>query len=44
MKSGRVVVGTTDTEVKEPSLEPRPLDEEIGYLLKHASRYMDKAP
>jgi glycerol-3-phosphate dehydrogenase len=40
----RVVVGTTDTEIEEPSLEPQALDEEIEYVLKYAARYMDEAP
>ena len=38
----RVVVGTTDTEVEEPELEPRPLADEIDFLLVHASRYLQK--
>ncbi|MBM3840214.1 MAG: glycerol-3-phosphate dehydrogenase/oxidase [Verrucomicrobia bacterium] len=40
----RVVVGTTDTAVAEAGLEPRPLDEEIEFLLQHASRYLTKTP
>lgn len=40
----RVVVGTTDTELDEISLEPRPLEEEIGFLLAHAGRYLVRAP
>ena len=41
---GRVVLGTTDTEVNEVSLEPRPLDEEIDFLLTHAARYLIRRP
>ncbi|MFO7588807.1 MAG: glycerol-3-phosphate dehydrogenase/oxidase [Gemmatimonadota bacterium] len=41
---GRVVVGTTDTPVPEPSLEPRPLESEIDFLLTHAVRYLTKDP
>jgi glycerol-3-phosphate dehydrogenase len=41
---GRVVLGTTDTPVPETSLEPRALEEEIGFLLTHAARYLAKAP
>jgi glycerol-3-phosphate dehydrogenase len=41
---GRVVVGTTDTPVAEPSLEPRPLPEEIAFLLHHAARYLTEDP
>jgi glycerol-3-phosphate dehydrogenase len=36
----RVVVGTTDTPVRHPSLEPRPLQEELDFLRKHAGRYL----
>ncbi|MDT8436929.1 MAG: glycerol-3-phosphate dehydrogenase/oxidase [Gemmatimonadota bacterium] len=41
---GRVVVGTTDTPVPRPSLEPRPLDEEVEFLLTHAARYLTEDP
>jgi len=41
---GRVIVGTTDTPVPETSLEPRPLDEEVRFLLAHAARYLTKPP
>ena len=34
------VVGTTDTPVEEISLEPRALDEEIGFILETANRYL----
>lgn len=40
----RVIVGTTDTPVDEPSLEPRANDEEIEFLLTHAARYLTKDP
>ena len=40
----RVVVGTTDTPVDEASLEPRPLPEEIDFLLTHAARYLTRDP
>ena len=40
----RVVVGTTDTEVEGPELEPRPLHEEVEFLLEHAARYLTKDP
>jgi len=39
-----VVVGTTDTPVDKPSLEPRAMDEEIDFLLTHAARYLTKDP
>jgi glycerol-3-phosphate dehydrogenase len=41
---GRVVVGTTDTPIKEESLEPIALEEEIQFILNTASRYLTKAP
>jgi glycerol-3-phosphate dehydrogenase len=41
---GKVLIGTTDIPVKKPSLEPKPLKEEIDFLLKHAARYLHKAP
>jgi len=39
-----VVVGTTDTPVKDPRLEPIPLEEEVEFLLTHAARYLTKDP
>ncbi len=41
---GRVVVGTTDTPVEEATAEPRPLAEELSFLLTHAARYLTKDP
>jgi len=40
----RVLIGTTETTVSKPALEPRPLREEIEFLLKHAARYLTKDP
>ncbi|MGB3850159.1 MAG: glycerol-3-phosphate dehydrogenase/oxidase [Tunicatimonas sp.] len=40
----KVVVGTTDTPVGEVSLEPRPLEEEIAFILEHAAIYLTKDP
>lgn len=40
----RVLVGTTDTLVKRASLEPRALEEEIDFILKHAAQYMVEDP
>ena len=40
----RVIVGTTETPVKEYLLEPVPFQEEIDFLLKHAARYLTKDP
>jgi glycerol-3-phosphate dehydrogenase len=41
---GRVVVGTTDTPLEGAALEPRPLGEEIDFLLGHAARYLARDP
>lgn len=40
----RVVIGTTDTPVRDSPLEPRPLDEEFDFLLSHAAQYLSKDP
>jgi glycerol-3-phosphate dehydrogenase len=40
----RVVVGTTDTPIAELPLEPRPLGEELDFLLSHTARYLSKDP
>jgi glycerol-3-phosphate dehydrogenase len=40
----RVVVGTTDEEVDGPSLEPRPMPDELAFLVEHAGRYLVKSP
>jgi glycerol-3-phosphate dehydrogenase len=40
----RILLGTTDTPMKKSSLEPRPLKEEIEFLLTHAGKYLTKGP
>lgn len=40
----RVLVGTTDTPVAAASLEPRPQEGEIDFILKHAAKYMVEDP
>ncbi|MEM6843246.1 MAG: glycerol-3-phosphate dehydrogenase/oxidase [Bacteroidota bacterium] len=40
----KVVVGTTDTPVKDVSLEPRALEEEVEFILDHAAQYLTKDP
>src|SRR5206468_10903314 len=40
----RTLVGTTDTPVQETSLEPRPLEDEIEFLLRHTGRYLTREP
>jgi glycerol-3-phosphate dehydrogenase len=39
-----VVIGTTDVPVRETPLEPRPLAQEVEFLLEHAAHYLVKAP
>jgi glycerol-3-phosphate dehydrogenase len=39
-----VIVGTTDTPQDEPQLEPRPLDEELEFILSHTEKYMGRRP
>lgn len=41
---GEVVVGTTDTLVDKPSLEPRALEQEIEFILTTAGTYLKKQP
>lgn len=41
---GHTVVGTTDTPIAEPSLEPTPLDAEIEFVLETAGQYLHRAP
>ena len=41
---GRVVLGTTDTEIADTPIEPRALPEEVDFLLEHAALYLAKGP
>lgn len=41
---GRVVVGTTDTAVDAPALDPVPMADEVNFLISHAARYLTKDP
>jgi glycerol-3-phosphate dehydrogenase len=41
---GHVLVGTTDTAVRHPSLEPHPQEKEIDFLLETSARYLVKDP
>jgi glycerol-3-phosphate dehydrogenase len=41
---GHAVAGTTDTPVDGPSLEPRPLEEEIEFVLETAARFFARPP
>lgn len=40
----RVIVGTTDTPVDSVDLEPRPLPDELSFVLEHAARYLTEDP
>ncbi len=40
----KVLVGTTDTPVKNPKFEPRALKEEIDFILATMAEYFPKAP
>lgn len=40
----KLVVGTTDTAVERPSAEPRPLAEELDFILTHAQEYLAEPP
>ena len=41
---GKVLVGTTDTPLDEHSLEPRPLEKEIEFILNTAGNYLTRKP
>jgi len=41
---GHVLVGTTDTPIPAVSLEPKPLDHEVNFLLETAGDYVAKRP
>lgn len=41
---GHTLVGTTDVAIQTATLEPRPSDSEIDYILETAGRYLAKAP
>ena len=41
---GHAVAGTTDTPLDAPCLEPRPLEEEIEFILETAGRYLTRPP
>lgn len=41
---GHTVVGTTDTPIDAPSYEPKPLEEEIEFVLETAGEYLSRKP
>jgi len=40
----KCLIGTTDNKVDSISIEPRPLEKEIDFILETAKQYMDTAP
>lgn len=40
----KVIVGTTDTLIEKPSLEPKALETEIDFILETAQRFLSKKP
>ncbi len=42
--NGKVVVGTTDTAIPGPSLEPQAQEAEIEFLLRHVEKYFGYRP
>ena len=41
---GKVLVGTTDTAMENPDVEPRAMKEEVGFILRNAARYLARDP
>jgi glycerol-3-phosphate dehydrogenase len=41
---GHTLVGTTDTPIQTPSLEPVPMEQEIEFILSTAALYLHKTP
>lgn len=41
---GHVVVGTTDTPIREAALEPQPLEHEVDFILETAGGYLERDP
>ncbi len=41
---GHVLVGTTDTPIPSPTLEPVAMEQEIDFILETASQYLAKSP
>lgn len=40
----KIIIGTTDTPVSQPAIEPRALPAEIDFILQQISRYLQKVP
>lgn len=41
---GKTLIGTTDTPIETATLEPRPLESEIEFILQTAGKYLAKPP
>ncbi|HEY9641733.1 MAG TPA: glycerol-3-phosphate dehydrogenase/oxidase, partial [Coleofasciculaceae cyanobacterium] len=41
---GKTLMGTTDTPVDHPEYEPRPLEQEIDFILRTVAQYLTPAP
>ncbi len=41
---GHTLVGTTDTPIETPTLEPAPQDDEIEFILETAAHYLNRPP
>lgn len=41
---GKTILGTTDTPRTDAPLEPQPLAEEVGFILRESARYLARAP
>ncbi len=41
---GHTLVGTTDTPMPKAEVDPQPTEEEIGFILKNAGRYLQRVP
>ncbi len=41
---GHTVVGTTDTPIEHVTYEPRPLEEEINFILETAAQFLSRPP
>lgn len=42
--NGKTIVGTTDTPIENTTLEPKPLEEEIEFILNTCQNYLAKPP
>jgi glycerol-3-phosphate dehydrogenase len=40
----KIIIGTTDTPVSQPTIEPRALPTEVDFILEQIGRYLQKVP